>query len=626
MGNLLNVDRIAISVGGRLAAGDVDFYSFDIRYLDRNGFAVHPGGGTYETVLDIDWANGVDNRPNTSIHLFDATGRLIYTSRDSNIADDRPSRPGTADITALEAGSVGTRDPFLGVIDLAAGTTYTVAIAADTQMPSQMNQYFQANADNPDFRLEPIESVRRVAEDHLDFIGPDTQSTADPPQVSELLDLNPVPVPVNLGDVEFTAEVPYNLGDVVLFLSESSGLATTVTTVDPFTGTPETNVGTFLRETGDIAMHPEGWLYSYRLSRNEPVICSPRDDLSGNFLSIDPSNAFPSGVQIVTDDGIEAYQRDPTDPLASIRTNPCLPPNGPREGDGIEFNAITFGPTLPVHDPYSPLITGYAVGDRGYIYNPLYPDPNLMPGVQSVENILYTFVGANDSPDFGEANSGPYQDRDDDPALGEFIYQGAGTNIRERGELLTSPRLEAIYATGSQLRTPPGSPALQDIEDGQSFTVVLGADRQTFEFDTGIEVVQNIQINPSGTETIRDGNFFILDDNIFQLDTGSSVDIFGNGSQVDGLVVTVTDVLGNTFSYEFQVDQDPQPPPSSAVATIIEVGPAENPAQIARLLADAINADPFLDPFTGSRSLNASSPDSRVSLEGDFGVQVTTRR
>ena len=29
-------------------------------------------------------------RPNTAIYVFDQTGRLVLTSRDSNIADDRP--------------------------------------------------------------------------------------------------------------------------------------------------------------------------------------------------------------------------------------------------------------------------------------------------------------------------------------------------------------------------------------------------------------------------------------------------------------------------------------------------------------------------------------------------------
>ena len=88
---------------------------------------------------------------------------------------------------------------------------------------------------------------------------------------------------------------------MVLYLVRDQGrvndrTSTTVLTVDPFTGTPETTVGVFGDETGDVAMHHNGWLYSYRLSRNDyenPYpICYPRDDASGNFLSISPRDAI----------------------------------------------------------------------------------------------------------------------------------------------------------------------------------------------------------------------------------------------------------------------------------------------------------------------------------------------
>jgi len=622
LGNLVSADRGVISVGGvldswedgDLSTPDVDFYEFDIAFLDPNVIPQYPIL-TYPTVFDIDYANGAGDRPNTSLQvyrLYDMNGtpndrtddvyRLVYTARDGNLAEDRPATPGSSDIEDLLRGTVGATDPFLGIVDLAIVqptgepfkpypyATYRVAVSSDVWMPDEMNQFTSANAANPDLRLEPIQTVRRIAEDHIDF---GNNSTADPPQIPVLWDDESI--------------VPYQLGDVVLYLVRDEGIAgdstsTTVLTVDPFSGAQETLVGRFGDEIGDVAMHPNGWLYSYRLSRgdfeNPYPTCYPRDDASGNFLSINPGDA--SRVRI-RDDGIGTYREDlPDNPDESIETHYCDPP-GNELGDGIEFNAITFFGNQD----------GLAVGDRGFA---IYPDSNLIAGVEIIENILYRFVGDQMSPDFGRAASNPQPNKTADTAT-EKIFEGAGTDIRERGEVLTAPRLEATYATGSRLQPPNQDPALaqSDIEDGQYFSVVDGANQVTFEFDTGPEILQSIDVQ--NNVSIRDGNFFQLDDNLFQIDTGSVIDVFGSGAAVDGVVVTVNDGRFSE-SFEFRWDRgNATPPRTDPNATVIAVGAGTTPLQIASDLAEAINA--------GNLNITAHAPGSRVSMEGDSAVSVS---
>ena len=268
LGNLLNTDRNAISVGGVLTSNgntpDVDFYEFDISFLDPNRL---PGGiaVTYPTVFDLDYANGLTDRPNASMQVYrlvnnngtpedptDDIYELIYTARDGNIAEDRPATPGASDLQDMLRGSVGASDPFLGVVDLAIidppgrtvksypHATFRVAVSPDTWMPDEMDQFTAAVAANPNLRLEPIQTVRRIAEDHIEVGNP---ATSDAPQIPVLWD--------------DTSEVAYHLGDVVLYLTRvgPASPSTTVLTVDPFTGEQETAMEYFPYDTGDVAMH-----------------------------------------------------------------------------------------------------------------------------------------------------------------------------------------------------------------------------------------------------------------------------------------------------------------------------------------------------------------------------------
>ncbi len=180
LGNLFASDRVTLSVAGALSnALDVDFYRFDVTYENISNPSAHHGA----VAFDIDYADGL-SRPDTTIVVFrqisDNNIVPVLIGRDSNLADDRPEpvlpAGDRAGVWDLSRGSVGLFDPFIGSVELPEGTYY-VAVVSDQMLPDVLSV--------PTVRLEPIDSVVRIADDH---IGSSGGSTAADPIVSVLLD------------------------------------------------------------------------------------------------------------------------------------------------------------------------------------------------------------------------------------------------------------------------------------------------------------------------------------------------------------------------------------------------------------------------------------------------------
>jgi hypothetical protein len=137
-------------------------------------------------VFDIDYADGL-SRANTNLWVFDDEARLVLIGRDSNTPDDRPvgGNTGTED---LSRGSVGALDPFIGTVQMpAAGFApgiYYVAVSSNAVLPPELQQYLNLAVDNPLVRLEPINSVNRIAEDRIATDG--AYTTGNPPQIPVL--------------------------------------------------------------------------------------------------------------------------------------------------------------------------------------------------------------------------------------------------------------------------------------------------------------------------------------------------------------------------------------------------------------------------------------------------------
>ncbi|MFV1965393.1 MAG: hypothetical protein ACC628_08215, partial [Pirellulaceae bacterium] len=764
LGNLAAIDRAALSIAGVLSTSntDVDFYQFDVTFED---VLVSPD--TLEMTFDLDYADGL-GRANTVISVFDSTGRLILTSREGNIADDRPGTPGSSDIDDLSRGSVGSSDPYIGGVEMPPGT-YFVAVTPDSRLPAQLEQFFLANPTNPLLRLEPIDSVRRIADDHIGrptHLNNGLPETRDVPEVPVLLDAASE-VPFNLGDVtlfvsrgdtdrppgqafdfgtnsspvEFgftpvTAGTPYTnfrgygwlsgaisgtdfgvgnartrdvnstplgsfavdlrpyvytvtltLGDfgtvghdqmgifleggrvdtvstvagqsvtrtysiavadgqLNLTLNDLGGADTNAViasleiigtaplfaapdrsryelyTVDAFTGQQETFVGDSdfdpnttadTYDIGDIAMSSSGRLFAYSIgTEDESVNCAPRDDNSGLFMEIDTGSGI---ANVITDDGIVTYMVDPTDPAASVQTNFC-PADGGEVGDGIQFNAVAFAPQSTQL---------FAVGNRGFNTVP----PGLPPGPTRFDNILYLMEGNPNDPNFGQAISivppAPrLRDRQDDTDIPEFLYQGAGTQIREGGELLTSPRIFAADATLQGVDPNNGSATtVFNIQDGMTYTVEDRGVGTTFEFDFGFEVDQ--VVDGLTGNTIRDGNFFFLDDTLFQLDTGGVISVLSNGTSLRSkTTITISDSLDSRI-FELLKPGDTAAAGNNVVTVNITNG--FSPDATAAALAAAINGagldiQAFVSPASGRITLVDPTPDLLTGQGGPINVSV----
>ncbi len=235
-----------------------------------------------------------------SLYVFDEGLNLVLSSdgvsgsSNSNIAEDQPKPLDGADVDDLSRGSAGTLDPYIGTQSLPQGVYY-VAVTNANRMPVELEQYVQANPSNPLIRLEPINSIVRIAEDRISYTG--GSNIADGPIVPKLID--------NTEGV-----VPFTLSDVTLFLSVDGGLSpgwvSNIQTVDPFSGTLETRLGNVSGAQapfiGDIAMRYDGELVS--LSHSYRFVIAD-DNTVGNVLYIDTGTADYTSPG---DDGIQTWE------------------------------------------------------------------------------------------------------------------------------------------------------------------------------------------------------------------------------------------------------------------------------------------------------------------------------
>lgn len=586
LGNFLNTDRAALSIAGALGKAnttfdlaDVDFYRFDV-VPDSSA-----GSDWVSVIFDIDTyrQNAVGD---LRLWIFDEAGRLILTSDDSNVADDRPIPLTGSNNTDLTQGSIDSTDPYLGNVVLPTGTYYAAVTFAGVAPEEFLN--------NPLVRLEPVPSVRRIVEERIESQG---GGTGDRPGTTVFLDDSSV--------------IPWNLGDMVMFVSEERDNAiddpnsTRILAINPFTGavqavlttTPNTPFTSFNRDVGDIAFRRDGRLFTFSTDIDDGF---RSDAQSGNFLEINTSDGT---ITFVGDDGIVTYEADP----AGLAQNPPvftpvvgnLSQGNARVGYGVQFNAMVFANYLNAERLY-------AVGNRGDSTAEGWPANLQNNGVSLKNNILYEF-----NPQTGQVVIDP-----NTPTVlpGDRLPNfsgGAATDAVEHGEVLTAPRITVPDPT------TPGNNNTTNfvVNDAVTFNVSDGVNTTTFELDAGFEIRQNINLGTN--QTIRDGYFFFLDNNLFQFDTGAVVSFnVGGGGLDDGAVVTIGG-NGTTRSFEFDRAGTPAPnTPSDPSATVLTYGPGTTAAGLATLLANGINA------ASGPLGLTAVVAGSRVSLINNAGVNA----
>ena len=291
VGNVLQSDQSTISVAGEISsATDVDWYSVALNLEQIQAISGVDGLKSWATVFDIDYADGF--RGDLTLSVFDSNGNLIFVGRDSNVASDQPAAGQGTGFSDLSRGTAGKLDPFIGPAMLPAGLPtgggsvesgtpvtpadpskqlrYYVAVSSNQRLPTALDAYFNQAATNSKIRLEPIDSVRRIAEDHIGASG----YKSGPQSPGFPLDVQPATQLFDTSSAEKLSlnVTPFTLSDVTLFVYT----ATTVETVDAMRGGSETVLKRLTtppqNPSGDITMRSDGKLYQYVGSGNAGVL------------------------------------------------------------------------------------------------------------------------------------------------------------------------------------------------------------------------------------------------------------------------------------------------------------------------------------------------------------------
>ncbi|QDU75012.1 hypothetical protein Pan97_20320 [Bremerella volcania] len=597
LGNVLNSDRAAISVAGNIDAtgSDVDWYQVQFNFDSVQSIPGTSAPGEWGSlIIDLDYAAGL-NSANTIVSVYSSTGELIFISDRGAINDDlmHPQTPGNAGLTDLERGSSNNGDPYLGTIMLPAGTpenpvTYYVAVSSQERSPIQMNQFFQSNATNSLVRLEPINSVHRIVEDH---IGSGIYTSAAPPTSTSIVDNTNVN--------------PYVLGDFVLFLSQGQGSSTDLYAIDPFTGAVEARVGRAGDAYRDLAMAPDGTLYAY----NVDVVGRLEDANSGNFLEIDTGDGMSTFIR---DDGIVTYEIN--NAKDNVRVGNLANANeGSGTGWGYQFEATTF------HNNYGASgLRLYAVGSRGDVTS--YAD--------EFANILFR-MDASDTDGDGNPIGAPDSTRAINlGVLGDI----ADTNINGNLTFRINTEVDfGINAAANALVTTAatGAGTTAVLRDGMTFLVDpdgfgVGVAASTFELDLGSDF--NLGLNPGGGKFIQDGmTFQVVNDALIPVttditfQTGRVIDVSNfnpafvantgaDNTQRSSITIEVgaqsrTFVFDNTDNGQVSITGN---------QVRISYNDSTTPAQIQSSLVSAINL-----AFTGLGVTADGTIPGRITLVGD---------
>jgi len=382
----------------------------------------------------------------------------------------------------------------------------------------------------------------------------------------------------------------------------------TLATVNPFTGRLQSIVnnnddtlGYYPYDAGDIAMRDDGRLYTFSLDVEDGPIDpnGPTDAESGNFVNIDTGTGAGT---LINDDGIATFIEDPAKPGSPADAGF----SAAKLGVGMQFEAVTFTPTN-LYGSERLLAVGYR------------PDEGIANGVKFKRNVLYQFTNNVSSPtQVGVATPNPGKDR----------YQGAGTDAQERGRIVTGGEIIAAEATYQNANAAAQYPNITvfNLQDANSFTINDGFEDHTFEFDSGPEVLQNINetaTNPNPARTIRDGNFFVLDPNadplvtndetLFQFDTGPVI-VVNNSTGLVTYTLSVNGLGGVTETFEFVDAGFNNGKPLNPNATAIDVTGNLTAVAVAGLIAGAING--------GTSGVTAAAVGTRVTLTNENTVSA----
>lgn len=467
LGNLLASDTNAISVAGSLGLGEVDWYKFDLNYDLIQSIALYSDGAKlFPTMFQINYADGL-SRPDTTLSVFDQNGNLIYIGRDSDNPDSVPRSSMGTDTANLNHGSFGTLDPTIGTAQMPAGSpivpgsptgqqfTYYVAVSAANRLPTILDATFKATATNSQVRLQPINSVTRVADDSIGSAATPAGQQAFPGTTPSQLNLNATPL---------------NLSDVVAYLTDGANLYT----FNPFTGELQTFVtgsgrpNALMANAGnrfytDMAMRPDGRLMAIAIATVDNGA-----GINGTYAQIDAGDG-----SLVSEIGgssvISINDVDETDP---INDDGRYAFTGIGDTNGMAFRAMAIG-----HESFISSwnnvdnLATYVVGSR----------PTGNGTIPETQNLLFR----------RDVTNGGYFDQDKIPGDFGGIYQpfpavdtdpnpvgpGSGTDVTPRGTL----------TTGTNMWAKAGNTIVDGDRFAVTFTTFIPDDQGTPEIDDDSE-------------------------------------------------------------------------------------------------------------------------------------------
>ncbi len=537
LGNLLATNRQAISVAGKLDDSfDVDWFTFDLTYEKITPVLLRQ---YFSTIIDVDYADGI-GRSDVSLYVFDSTGRLIVGGLGSDLAGDQSSP--TAGNSELDRGSAGIKDPFIGPYEFptqtqdGADTTtagmpagrYYLAVTNSDRVPGMMDAYTNPNSANAALRLQPLEGIRLIAEDHVGIpigfqTGLQIGSTAAPPIIPILFPTAGNFDGTTIYDTTNDSIIDYTLGDVVMYVSRDVGRElTSLYLVNPFTGEVRSQVSRGNKDVRDIDFRPNGTLAGFDRTIEAQVPATTDLDTLTDYFTIDP------GTGVFTDVGDFGLQTSHYNiPVGGGA------PTVAASDDGFNIEALTFAIIngeergIAVGSRPSPSGARFPTGT----YEPTYYSgtrfindnntglPGLdRPGPSYFSNVIYEF-----NENTGAATSGTAADKTD-----LAVGLGAGTAIRDRGyiETFTLDAAGNIIDEASEMvsrevtkTTATGYTPV--ITNGAAFVIRdSGGVLRRFEFDLGPEV--RLSANPDAVLPVTDGMRFILDGTTYEFDTPTS--------------------------------------------------------------------------------------------------------
>lgn len=362
--NLLETDVAALGISGNISdETDADWYRFSLQQTGVQVIAgVNDSAGTIAVVLDLDYSDKAV-RSDTTVAVFDQDGNLVFIGRESNVEDDRNASP-DGSIDDLSRGSLGTKDAYIGPIHLTPGGDFFVAVMSDRLVPTALTGIFQANptnAGNGLVRLEPVNSVSRIVEDHLGYQGYSSRGVDIQPETPQgLFDIN------TLTGVGMNVK-PFTLQDVALYVAtdependNSNRESDHLYTVDPFqssrwltrvSGAGGINGG--VNDVQDVVIRTDGRMYGYQRLNDDTANV-------GALVSIDPETGVAT---LVGTDNIAGQAPTPNTSsyTTQIQDNISRTRRADQFTNSDEVDALTFrrvgttGPATaptPIYDVY----------------------------------------------------------------------------------------------------------------------------------------------------------------------------------------------------------------------------------------------------------------------------------